>query len=120
MRENTGKEDRMNNFNDHVLEFARFTLAEGVDETTFLAAADALQVDFLSRQKGFIKRDLVRSADHEWADVIYWESMGSVEQAMHEAPNHPAALRYFQLMANAGQADSSGQMMLMNIARSYS
>lgn len=110
----------MNNFNTHVIEFARFTLAEGVDEATFLAAADALQADFLSQQKGFIQRDLVSATGNEWADIIYWENRESVEHAMQEAPDNPAALRYFQLMANTGRADASGQMLLMNIVKSYS
>ena len=110
----------MNNFNDQVIEFARFRLAEGVDESTLIAAADALNSDFLAMQKGFIKRDLAKASDHEWADIIYWENRESLEQAMHEASNNPAALRYFQLMANTEQPDSSGQMMLMDLAKSYS
>lgn len=108
----------MNNQNSPTIEFAPFTLAEGVDETTLLAAADALQKEFLSWQKGFIKRDLVRVADGKWADVIYWESRESVEQAMQTAPENPAALRYFQLMVDMGEADVANT--LMSVARSYS
>jgi hypothetical protein len=69
----------MNNQNNHTIEFARFTLAEGVGESTLITASDALQKEFLSQQKGSIKRDLVRVADGKWADVIYWESRESVE-----------------------------------------
>jgi hypothetical protein len=78
-----------------------------VDEAALIAAADDLQKEFLSRQKGFIKRDLVRVADGKWADVIYWESRESVEQAMQTAPENPAALSYFQLMATADNGDPS-------------
>jgi hypothetical protein len=49
------------------------------------------QREFLSKQKGFIKRDLARVADGQWADVIYWESRESVEQTMQNAPENPAA-----------------------------
>lgn len=108
----------MNNQNSHTIEFAPFTLAEGVDEMTLLAAADALQEEFLSRQEGFIKRDLVRIAPGRWADVIYWESRASVEQAMQTAPENSAALRYFQLMADTGEPDVANT--LMSVARSYS
>jgi heme-degrading monooxygenase HmoA len=108
----------MNNQNSPTIEFAPFALAEGVDEATLFAAADALQKEFLSRQKGFIKRDLVRVADGRWADVIYWESRESVEQAMQTAPQNPAALRYFQLMQDTGEADVANT--LMSVARSYS
>jgi hypothetical protein len=110
----------MNNNHNHTIEFATFTLAEGVDESMLIAASDALQMEFLSQQKGFIKRDLVRVADGKWADVIYWESRESVEQAMQTAPNHPAALNYFRLMENTGESDPSAALTLMSVAKSYS
>jgi len=106
--------------NNRTIEFAFFTLAEGVDESILIAASDALQKEFLSQQRGFIKRDLVRVADNKWADVIYWESRESVEQAMQTAPKNPAALRYFQLMANTEHSDPSAEIMLMSVAKSYS
>ena len=39
---------------------------------------------------------------------------------MQKALDDPAALRYFQLMANNGQGEDGGQLMLMSIAKSYS
>lgn len=108
----------MNHKNNHTIEFAPFTLAEGVDEAALFAAADDLQKEFLSRQKGFLKRDLARLADGRWADIIYWDSRESVEQAMQTAPENPAALRYFQLMADMGGADVANT--LMSVAKSYS
>ena len=106
--------------NNHTIEFATFTLAEGVDESTLIAAADALQRDFFSHQKGFIRRDLVQVAERKWADVVYWESRDSVEQAMQVAPSNPAALQYFQLMVNDGESDPASGLMIMTIAKSYS
>jgi len=108
----------MDNIHNHTIEFAPFILAEGVDEATLIAAADDLQKEFLSLQKGFIKRELAHLADGKWADVIYWESRESVEQAMQTAPENPAALRYFQLMADTGETDVANT--LMSITRSYS
>jgi hypothetical protein len=110
----------MYNKNNHTIEFAPFTLAEGVDESMLIAASDALQIEFLSQQKGFVRRDLVKIADGKWADVIYWESRESVEQAMQTAPNNPAALEYFQLMGNTGESDPSTAITLMSVAKSYS
>lgn len=110
----------MNNTKSQVIEFAPFTLVEGVDEATLVAASDALQAEFLSRQQGFIKRDLVQVGDGKWADVLYWESRDSVERAMQEAPGNPAALNYFQLMAKTEHDDPATGMMLLSIARSYS
>jgi hypothetical protein len=110
----------MNKPNNRVIEFALFTLAEGVDELTFVAASDALQAEFLSQQRGFIKRDLVKTTDGKWADIAYWESKESVEQAMQKGMDNPAALQYFQLMASTEHADPSTGVMLLSIAKSYS
>jgi len=110
----------MNNTKNHVIEFAPFTLAEGVDESTLTAASDALQAEFFSQQKGFIKRELVKAVNGQWADVVYWDSMESVEQAMQNAPDNPAALKYFQLMVNTEHNDPSTEIMLLSAVRSYS
>jgi hypothetical protein len=105
--------------NGQIIEFAPFTLAEGVDEPTLFAASEALQAEFLSQQEGFLRRDLLKTGDGTWADVLYWESRESVERALQEAPNNPAALQYFQLMADAGRDDKSTGMLLLSVARSY-
>jgi hypothetical protein len=110
----------MNSTKNQIIEFAPFKLAEGVDEATFISASDALQESFLSQQKGFLRRDLVRNNDGTWADIAYWESRESVEKAMQKALDNPAALRYFQLMADNGQSENGGQVLLMSIAKSYS
>lgn len=109
----------MNNKNSQSIEFAPFTLAKGVDEPTLIAASDALQNEFLNQQEGFIKRHLVRARDGRWADIIYWESRESVERAMQTAPTNPAALRYFQLMANTGENDPSAENTLLSVTKSY-
>ena len=110
----------MNITKNHIIEFAPFSLADGVDESTLMAASDALQTEFLNRQTGFIKRDLVRMADRKWADVLYWDNRESVEQALQEASKNPAALNYFQLMADTGENDPTAVMMLLSVVKSYS
>jgi hypothetical protein len=110
----------MNNTKNKIIEFASFTLAPGVDESTLLAASDALQAEFLSHQKGFIRRDLVEVGNGKWADILYWDSRESVEHALQKASNHPAALRYFQLMDNPENNDAASGMILMDITKSYS
>jgi hypothetical protein len=109
----------MNNPKNQIIEFAPFRLAEGVDESTLFAASEALQEGFLRQQKGFIKRDLVKTEDGKWADILYWENRESVEHALHEAPNNPAALGYFQLMAKPENGDSLSNMILLSVAKSY-
>ena len=110
----------MNSTNNHVIEFAPFKLAEGVDESVLFSASDALHAEFFSQQKGFLRRDLVKTADGTWADVAYWDSMESVQRAMQNAHKNPAALKYFELIAEAEQSDLSSGMILLSIVKSYS
>ena len=110
----------MNSINNPIIEFAPFRLAEGVDESALFAASDALQAEFFRRQKGFLRRDLGKAADGNSADVAYWDSLASVQQAMQNAHNNPAALKYFQLMAETEQSNLSSGMILLSVVKSYS
>jgi hypothetical protein len=120
MRGISRKEVKMDSTNNHVIEFAPFRLAEGVEESALFAASDALQTEFFSQQKGFLRRDLAKTADGNWADVAYWDNMESVHQAMQNAHNNPAALKYFQLMVETEQSKLSSGMMLLSVVKSYS
>jgi len=47
------------------LEWAPFSLKEGVSEAEILKASENLQTEFLCQQKGFIRRELLRGADNQ-------------------------------------------------------
>lgn len=105
--------------NKTVIEWAGFKLAEGVEESALLAASDTLQTGFLAQQKGFLRRDLVKTTDGQWVDVVYWASMAEAEVAMQTSMENPACLTYFQLMANADHNDPSAGVMHFQVMKSY-
>jgi hypothetical protein len=94
------------------IEWAPFTLAEGVDEATLLTASEALQRDFLSKQSGFLHRALLRGASGQWVDIIHWESRDAVEEAMRAAQASAACHGYFALMAPDTQDHPNGGISL--------
>jgi hypothetical protein len=49
----------------YTIEWAPFTLAAGVNEATLLAASDVLQRDFLSKQPGFLHRELLKRSANQ-------------------------------------------------------
>ncbi|HMU92599.1 MAG TPA: hypothetical protein PKJ84_15285 [Anaerolineales bacterium] len=104
---------------NQVIELASFRLADGASEATLIAASDAMQEGFLKSQKGFIKRDLVKGADGQWADVVYWDSQESVDAAMQEAMNNPACFKYFELMTGVNHEDVSAGVMHLSVLKSY-
>jgi hypothetical protein len=103
----------------HTVEWAPFTLAEGVDEATLLAASDLLQRDFLSKQPGFLHRELLKGAANQWVDIIHWESRALVEQAMRNAQTSPVCHSYFALMAPDVQDEASGGISLFEQVQRY-
>lgn len=102
------------------VEWAPFTLAEDADEERLLRAAEALQKDFLSHQPGFIRRELLRSADGRWVDIVYWANTAAAEVAMRNAAESPSCHEYFHLMAAADHQDAGGGVTLFALRRTYS
>lgn len=105
---------------NQVIEWASFRLAEGASEAALIAASDAMQEGFLKQQKGFVKRELVKAADGQWADVVYWDSFSSAEQAMQEAMTNPACFKYFELMTGVNHDDPAVGVMHLSVLKSYS
>lgn len=98
-----------------VIEWAPFRVTDGVSEAAVVAAADAMQEEFLTRQPGYVRRELLRTPDGQWADLVVWRDRASVEAAMAAVGNSPACRRYFSLMA----PDAGSELLLLNRARRY-
>ncbi len=100
-------------------EWAPFKLVDTADEARLLRASDALQAGFLSKQRGFIRRELHEGPDGQWVDLVYWESDEAAARAMQEAANSPACFEYFQLMASADHADPGAGVLHFQRKRTY-
>ena len=79
-----------------ILEIAEFKLAAGADEQGFLKEADAVQRDFLERQKGYMDRELLKGEDGEWIDIVHWRSMEEAKRAADTIMQDPACLGFLQ------------------------
>ena len=87
-----------------VVEWAPFRLAEGVPESRLLAASHRLQEAFLARQPGFVRRELLRGGNGDWADLVWWADRKAADDAMKAAAESPVCHSYFHLMAGAPDA----------------
>jgi hypothetical protein len=101
-----------------VIEWAPFTLKPGVTETALLAASEELQRDFLARQSGFLRRELMRDGA-QWTDLVYWDSRDALQQAMLAVAASPACQRYFALMAGADHANAGDGVTVLEVRASY-
>jgi len=101
------------------VEWAPFRAAAGVDEAALLAASRVLQSDFLDKQEGFIRRELLKGPGDSWADLLYWESREAAEQAVRNAADSPACARYFVLIAMDGGSDPGAGIIHLEQVESY-
>jgi hypothetical protein len=97
--------------NNVVVEWAPFELVAGTDESVLLQASAALQQDFLARQPGFIRRELLRGKENQWVDLVYWENMDTATEAAQNAASSPVCYAYFQLMVAADHNDPAAGVL---------
>ena len=79
-----------------IVEVAQFKLAEGVSEEEFLKEAEAVQKGFLEKQSGYIDRELLKTEDGLWADVLHWKTMKEAQKAAEVMMGNPAAQGFMQ------------------------
>ncbi len=65
-----------------LIELTTFKLNKGVVSGDFVKSAEQMQKDFLTQQKGFIKRILTNSGDTLWTDIVCWENEELQSNAM--------------------------------------
>ena len=64
-----------------VLEVVLFTLIAGSDERAFLDSVREME-PVLARNKGYIMRELNKTEDGKWVDMVHWESVDEAAEAI--------------------------------------
>ena len=95
---------------DHItIEWAPFRVRAGVTDAELRAAAAAIQDEFLARQPGFLRRELLAGDDGGYVDVLWWQDRRSAQAAMEQVAGSAACSRYFALMDGDAQAGAGVQ-----------
>jgi len=77
--------------------FISFEIKKGVSVEDFMAAAEKVHTEIMSKQKGFISWNQLTVED-TWADMITFETMGDAENALHAGGENPVAHAFFDLL----------------------
>lgn len=80
------------------VQLAPFELKEGIDENTLLEASDAFQACFVNKQKGIIKRELLRGKDGTYADLVFFESKEDADRVAKTEETSEECLEFFRIM----------------------
>ena len=102
-----------------VVEWAPFRLKPGVTEEHLVEVSARLQNEFLRRQRGFIRRELLKGAQDEWVDLVYWTDEESAQAVMPAIAGSTACRAYFDVMIGADPADPSGGVAHYRRVRAY-
>jgi hypothetical protein len=83
---------------EKILELVVYRLNDGVSREQFLDANDPVSA-WISKQPGFISRDLVYDTEGDrWVDVVWWESMHQAQAASDLAMTSESCRPMFALI----------------------
>jgi hypothetical protein len=97
----------------NTVEFASFNLKNGASVSEFLLVSDRFNRVFLSTQKGYISRKLLRDGEM-WADSVLWETMEDALNAFKTANENAIACEYLSFMD-----EESIKVLHLPVERSY-
>ncbi len=93
---------------DTITILATIKLAKGKTEAELLAASERFQNEFVVKQKGLIRREMVRKSDGEYIDIIQFASMADAELTMENEKTSETCHAFFAVM---DMGDGSGDDM---------
>lgn len=97
-----------------VIELAQFKAKPGVSDEEVLAASQEAHDGFLAKQKGYVSRELTKSSEGEWVDIVHWETMEDAQAAMQNFMGSPSTKKFVEIID-----DSSVKMMHLGVAKKY-
>jgi len=80
------------------IQLAPAQLREGVDEAQLLEASNAFQENFVSKQKGIVRRILLKAKHGGYADLIFFESKEDADRVAQVEATSEHCLALFQLL----------------------
>jgi hypothetical protein len=101
------------------VEYAKFTLKEGVTDTQVIDASQKFEEGFLVKQSGYIKRDLLHIEGREWADIVYWASREEAEKVLKACEKSPVCGEYFSIMEPFDPKIPNFGIIHLEVVKSY-
>lgn len=94
-----------------VVEIATFQLKAGVSVADFQKLDKAVEIEHVSKQKGFVSRESGSTEDGGWVAIVHWESFSDVDASMASFADAPAAADF---MANLDASTMEMKRYLLN------
>lgn len=98
---------------------APIKLAAGKTEADLLAASDRFQKEFADAQPGLIRRELVRTGDGKYLDIVQFRSAEDAKAIIEKEKESAACHAFFSVM-DMNAADASGSVDFYSSLGTYS
>ena len=92
--------------NSLTVEWAPFQVAVHVTDNQLIDAANDIEQNFLLKQKGYVRRELLKGQDNQWIDLVYWTTTEAAAMAAQAATESPVCMNYFSLMQGAEDTEA--------------
>ena len=84
---------------------APIKLAKGKTETDLIAASDKFQKAFVDQEPGVLRRELIRTGDGEYMDIVQFRSKADAEEVIAKEMSSPVCHEFFAVMEMGDFAD---------------
>ena len=101
------------------VEWAPYIKSSNVTDVELIKIADKLNLEFLSLQKGFIKRELIKKSETEYADIIHWDTQADAISAGGKAETCAVCAEYFKLMDAEASSSAGAGFSYYSILKSW-
>ena len=80
------------------IQLAPIHLKESVDEAKLLETSEAFQENFVAKQKGILRRILVKAKHGGYADLVFFESKEAADRVAEAEATSEHCLALFQIL----------------------
>lgn len=84
--------------NSMYIQLAPIQLREGIDEAKLLETSEAFHTNFVSKQKGILRRILVKAKHGGYADLVFFESKEAADRVAEAEATSEHCLALFQIL----------------------
>ena len=91
------------------VELTRFRV-DPAQEPDLLRARPRMLADFQADRAGFIEARLVRLPDHEWLDIVLWETPEHFAASRAKGANRPGIAAFFAAIAAVVAAEEGSSV----------
>ena len=81
-----------------VIEIVTFDLKDGVAASEFSSIDEAVKIEHVSRQPGFISRESAAGADREWLVIVHWRSEEAANASMESFSTAPTTEKFMAMI----------------------